>query len=236
MDIQQLRQNLKLTWLNYYQENISWLVKMQIWHSYDGVRRPLSGYILATLSTLEPQLKEILPLLLELNNNPDQIIAALGLNFNPDLELDLLSIANIENIENAENFTAKNQIVSKPSGNNNYEKRGTRQHHVSQVEQKHQQIFLKIDTDVKQKNQSVSVVTINKEINNSAIKERELRVKSEIRHSPTVTKQSITTPIPIKYQFTGLPVKEISYISSTTNARSLPAWMDEFCPGVNSFP
>lgn len=230
MDIQQLRQNLKLKWLNYYQENISWLVKMQIWHSYDGVRRPLSGYILATLSTLEPQLKEILPLLLELNNNPDQIVAALGLNFNPDLELDLLSI---------ENSAAKNQIVSKHSGNNYYEERCTKQDHVSHVshvEQEHQKISLKIAPDMKHKHQSFSVVAINKSINNFAIKEREIKVKSrsEIGRSPTVTKQNLTTPIPLKYQFTGLPVKEISYISSTTNARILPAWMDEFCPGVNS--
>ncbi|MFN9953619.1 MAG: DUF5331 domain-containing protein, partial [bacterium] len=70
MDIKQLRQVLKLKWLTYYQENISWLTKMQIWRTYDGVRRPSSGYILATLSVLEPRLQHILPFILELNNNP----------------------------------------------------------------------------------------------------------------------------------------------------------------------
>ncbi|MHC5675623.1 DUF5331 domain-containing protein, partial [Nostoc sp.] len=70
-----------------------WLVKMRIWGTYDGLRRPLSGFILATLSVLEPQFDEILSFLLELNNDPDKIVAALGLNFNPDQELGLIKSA-----------------------------------------------------------------------------------------------------------------------------------------------
>ncbi|QHG15574.1 DUF5331 domain-containing protein [Nostoc sp. ATCC 53789] len=89
MNIQQLRQSLKQNWLVYYEQNISWLVKMRIWGTYDGLRRPLSGFILATLSVLEPQFDEILAFMLDLNNDPDKIIAALGLNFNPDEELRL---------------------------------------------------------------------------------------------------------------------------------------------------
>ncbi|MFN6572536.1 DUF5331 domain-containing protein [Dendronalium sp. ChiSLP03b] len=87
MDIQQLRQSLKLKWLSYYEQNRTWLVKMRVWGTYDGLRRPSSGFILATLSVLEAQFDEILGFILELNNNPDRIIAALGLNFNPDEEL-----------------------------------------------------------------------------------------------------------------------------------------------------
>ncbi|MBN3890057.1 MAG: hypothetical protein HWQ43_13080 [Nostoc sp. JL31] len=90
MNIQQLRQSLKQKWLIYYKQNISWLVKMRIWATYDGLRRPLSGFILATLSVLEPQFDEILSFMLELNNDPDKIVAALGLNFNPDEELRLI--------------------------------------------------------------------------------------------------------------------------------------------------
>ncbi|MEH2284539.1 MAG: DUF5331 domain-containing protein [Nostoc sp.] len=90
MNIQQLRQSLKQKWLIYYKQNISWLVKMRIWATYDGLRRPLSGFILATLSVLEPQFDEILSFMLDLNNDPDQIVAALGLNFNPDEELRLI--------------------------------------------------------------------------------------------------------------------------------------------------
>jgi len=90
MNIQQLRQSLKHKWLIYYDQNISWLVKMRIWGTYDGLRRPLSGFILATLSVLEPQFDEILSFMLDLNNNPDKIVIALGLNFNPDEELRLI--------------------------------------------------------------------------------------------------------------------------------------------------
>ncbi|MFN6460938.1 MAG: DUF5331 domain-containing protein [Nostoc sp. DedVER02] len=90
MNIQQLRQSLKQKWLIYYKQNITWLVKMRIWATYDGLRRPLSGFILATLSVLEPQFDEILAFMLDLNNDPDKIVAALGLNFNPDEELRLI--------------------------------------------------------------------------------------------------------------------------------------------------
>lgn len=90
MNIQLLRQSLKHKWLSYYEQNIPWLVKMRIWGTYDGLRRPLSGFILATLSVLEPQFDEILSFMLDLNNNPDKIVAALGLNFNPDEELRLI--------------------------------------------------------------------------------------------------------------------------------------------------
>ncbi|MEA5627878.1 DUF5331 domain-containing protein [Nostoc sp. UHCC 0251] len=90
MNIQQLRQSLKQKWLIYYGQNITWLVKMRIWGTYDGLRRPLSGFILATLSVLEPQFDEILSFMLDLNNDPDKIVAALGLNFNPDEELRLI--------------------------------------------------------------------------------------------------------------------------------------------------
>ncbi|WP_353932467.1 DUF5331 domain-containing protein [Okeanomitos corallinicola TIOX110] len=228
MDIKQLRQALKLKWLNYCEENISWLDKMQIWRSYDRVRRPSSGYILATLSVLEPRLKQILPFLLELNNNPDQIVAALGLNFNPDEELRLLRL---------KNSSAKNQIFSKPSVQ------------VFGVGQQNKPVLLRIVSDVEQKCQSVSVVAINKSANDhsSLLKAETVRENKHLQlgRSPTITAPvpTATKPVPasvsisefnFKYQYTGIPVKEISYISSTTNARSLPAWMDEFCPGVNS--
>ncbi|MBX9252594.1 hypothetical protein H1Q63_01070 [Desmonostoc muscorum CCALA 125] len=94
MNIQQLRQSLKQKWLSYYEQNSSWLVKMRIWATYDGLRRPSSGFILATLSVLEPQFDEILAFILDLSNNPDKIVAALGLNFNPDEELRLIKSEN----------------------------------------------------------------------------------------------------------------------------------------------
>ncbi|MFN6562052.1 MAG: DUF5331 domain-containing protein [Nostoc sp. ChiSLP01] len=93
MNIQQLRQSLKQKWLSYYEQNSSWLVKMRVWATYDDLRRPSSGFILATLSVLEPQFDEILDFIMELSNNPDKIVAALGLNFNPDEELRLIKSA-----------------------------------------------------------------------------------------------------------------------------------------------
>lgn len=94
MNIQQLRHSLKLKWVTYYDHNRSWLIKMRVWGTYDGQRRVSSGFILATVSALEPQLEEIFPFILELNNDPDQIVAALGLNFNPEDHLDLVESAN----------------------------------------------------------------------------------------------------------------------------------------------
>ncbi|MBE9059189.1 DUF5331 domain-containing protein [Sphaerospermopsis sp. LEGE 08334] len=224
MDIKQLRQVLKLKWLTYYQENISWLTKMQIWRTYDGVRRPSSGYILATLSVLEPHLQQILPFILELNNNPDQIVAALGLNFNPDEELRLLEL---------EKSLAKNQIVHKNSVTCSHTDTQIKQDFQSRVEPKKKQVLLRIVPSVEQKQQSISVVTISKPVNHHSTVAREEISQKTHRLGIGRSLPNITEPIPIKYQFTGLPVKEISYISSTTNARSLPAWMDEFCPGVN---
>jgi len=93
MDIQQLCQSLKMKWLTYYEENRDWLVEMRIWGTYDGLRRPSSGYILATLSVLEPQFKQMLDFILDLNSNPDEIVRALGLNFDPERELSLGKVA-----------------------------------------------------------------------------------------------------------------------------------------------
>ncbi len=90
MDIQELRQSLKLKWLHYYKENRHWLEKMQIWATFEDERRPLSSFVLATVSVLEPNLIEILPLIADLNSDPDEVIVALGLNFSPEKSLHLI--------------------------------------------------------------------------------------------------------------------------------------------------
>lgn len=87
MNIQHLRQSVKAQWLDYYRQNREWLTRLGVWITSDGKRRPSSSFILATLTTLEPQLTQLLPLIVDLTGNPDRIIAALGLNFNPDDEL-----------------------------------------------------------------------------------------------------------------------------------------------------
>ncbi|MFM2063386.1 MAG: hypothetical protein RLZZ507_3056 [Cyanobacteriota bacterium] len=228
MDIQKLRQSLKLKWLSYCEENRPWLVKMRIWRSYDGVRRPSSGYILATLSVLEPQLKQILPFILDLNNNPDQIVVALGLHFNPDEELRLLKL---------QRSSAKNQIVSKPAVANIQvsEKRP------SIPSQESKQVLLRITPGVEQKRQAVSVLAVATPVHHHSA----TKSLSELEETPRRTDKSappqltITTKVPTPHtelnhnsKFTTIPVKEVSCISPSSNARSLPSWIDEFCQGV----
>ena len=90
MNSKQLRQSLKLKWLTYYRDNRDWIDKLGIWITTDGQRRPSSGFILASLAVLEPNLNILLPLVVDLSSNPDRIISALGLNFSPDKELKAL--------------------------------------------------------------------------------------------------------------------------------------------------
>ncbi|MGD1851981.1 MAG: DUF5331 domain-containing protein [Cyanophyceae cyanobacterium] len=87
MNPEQLRHDLRHLWLAYYRDNRHWLSRMEIWITYKNQRRPLSSFILATVSVLNPQLTKLLPLLVDLNHDPDQMIEALGLNFNPDKAL-----------------------------------------------------------------------------------------------------------------------------------------------------
>ncbi|MBD2571365.1 DUF5331 domain-containing protein [Anabaena lutea] len=232
MDIQQLRQSLKMKWLSYCKENRLWLVKIRIWHSYNGVRRPSSGYILATLSILEPELKKILPFLLELNNNPDQIVAALGLNFNPEEELRLLK---------SQHYLAKNQVVSKPPAKSQVAN--------TSIQKEHKQVLLRITTNVDKKPESVAVGAVTTSANHHS----PTTALSEMGREQTQTRTdkrslSITTTVPHQTkavpslsrvnkpnhnpQFMSIPVKQVSHTSPTTNARSLPSWIDEFCQGV----
>jgi hypothetical protein len=84
VNTQQFRQSIKKKWLDYYIENRIWIARLQVWVNCDGQRRPSSSFILATLAGLEPELNQLLPLIVDLSNNPDRIVAALDLNFNPD--------------------------------------------------------------------------------------------------------------------------------------------------------
>ena len=91
MNIEQFRQSLKVKWLDYYRENRSWLTRVGVWVSCEGQRRPSSSFILATMSVLEPQFTQLLPLIVDLTSNPDRIVIAIGLNFNPDEELEAIA-------------------------------------------------------------------------------------------------------------------------------------------------
>lgn len=97
MNIDQLRRSLKDRWLDYYQENRAWITRLSIWVSCDGQRRPSSSFILGALSSVEPRLVDLLPLIVDLSNHPDRIVVALGLNFDPDQELIHLKQIQTEN-------------------------------------------------------------------------------------------------------------------------------------------
>jgi len=102
VNTRQFRKSIKEKWLNYYADNRQWIICLRIWVNCDGQRRPSSSFILATLSILEPQLNQLLPLIVDLSSNPDRIVAALGLNFNPDEHPSVISkIKQME--EDAEN-------------------------------------------------------------------------------------------------------------------------------------
>ena len=101
MNIEQFRESLKVQWLDYYRTNRHWLTRVGVWVSCEGQRRPSSSFILATLSVLEPQLTHLLPLIVDLSSNPDRIVIALGLNFNPDDALEALDQADTSTVEQA---------------------------------------------------------------------------------------------------------------------------------------
>jgi hypothetical protein len=111
MNVQDLRQSLKFKWLQYYRENRHWMEKMEIWSTFEEERRPLSSFILATVTVMEPELIDMLPLLAELNSDPDAMVAALGLNFNPESELALVETT----ISNAQKETiVKENLAEQP--------------------------------------------------------------------------------------------------------------------------
>jgi Family of unknown function (DUF5331) len=91
VNTEQIRQSVREKWLTYYVENRQWLSRLGVWVNCDGQRRPSSGFILATLSVLEPRLAQLLPLVVDLSSNPDRIVMALGLNFNPEDHLNNLT-------------------------------------------------------------------------------------------------------------------------------------------------
>lgn len=90
MNIEHLRRALKSEWLTYYRQNRHWIIRLGVWVNCQGQRRPSASFILGALSTIEPQLPQLLPLVVDLNSNPDRIVIALGLNFNPEEEMKAL--------------------------------------------------------------------------------------------------------------------------------------------------
>jgi hypothetical protein len=257
MNIQQLRESLKIKWLNYYFENRPWLVKMQIWGTYDGERRPSSGFMLATLSVLEPQLDEIFPLIVDLNNNPDRIVAALGLNFNPDRHLGVIKsenlIATTEVI--SDRLPEVRDVVKNEVETNTNEALMTtevKNNDKLQVESKNKSkpsgFTTKVETKGKpdhkhSKTSSSNVSPWRKEAKKSVavLPGDIIRMNGTCERSHSVSKQLSRNSKPlavatIESQAKGVKMQrkdvQSQVNSSPTNASNLHSWIDEFCEGV----
>jgi hypothetical protein len=104
---EQFKAELKEKWLNYYQENRSWLQRYMNhnsgWCDYVeykqeeiesfGVdedyspRRPECYFILGVVSVLEPSLKNLFAFMGNINSKSKTLVRVLGLDFDPELEL-----------------------------------------------------------------------------------------------------------------------------------------------------
>ncbi|NEU73985.1 DUF5331 domain-containing protein [Hassallia byssoidea VB512170] len=260
MNIQHLRESLKIKWLNYYFENRPWLVKMQIWGTYDGERRPSSGFMLATLSVLEPQLDEIFPFILDLNNNPDRIVAALGLNFNPDRHLDLIKsenpIVTTEVISDACRQATQRQHEVRDAVKNDVEisikpaplavttqvNNDDKPKVESKGKSKPLGFTTKVETKGKPDNKHSKTSPPNLSPFRGEGKKSVVALAGDaIRMNPTNERSRLSKSLAVatietqdkrvKMQRKDVPV-EVK-LSPTTNASSLPSWIDEFCEGAN---
>lgn len=254
MNIQQLRQSLKIKWLSYYNENRPWLVKMQVWGTYDGERRPSSGFILATLSVLEPQLDEIFPFILDLNNNPDRIVAALGLNFNPDQDLDLVKS---ENLIDTTQVISLSQPLKSDAIKNEVETNIQPEALAMTAEVKNHELERSpvFSGKVENKRKSKPLGFATHTSNNSHTKGRNNRILpgDAIRMNATSSelKAGVTALLPsnVKNQRAIAPLTKPDQdklvktqrkhvpgevnLSPTTKASTLASWMDEFCEGAD---
>lgn len=88
---EELKDTLKDKWLEYYQTNQAWIDTLeenkQYVYSDDG-SRPNSSFILGAISILEPRIKELLIFCCSLNSNPDKLVEVLGLDFDPNKEIE----------------------------------------------------------------------------------------------------------------------------------------------------
>lgn len=95
----EIKESLKEKWLEYYEANSAWLkIAATKNGSYRTNReidkeeftRPSGILMLGVLTTLEPQLSSFMCSAVELNTDPELIIKSLGLDFDPDKELEKL--------------------------------------------------------------------------------------------------------------------------------------------------
>ncbi|PSB05111.1 DUF5331 domain-containing protein [Merismopedia glauca] len=84
--------NLKEQWLNYYESNRYWIIKLSCWEritvqSNRKIKYLQPSFILGVLSVIEPKISEIILLLNEYTDSPQSVVKVLGLDFDPEMEL-----------------------------------------------------------------------------------------------------------------------------------------------------
>jgi hypothetical protein len=89
-DFERLKAGLKDKWLDYYEANQVWIDKFSCWiECIEGEdTRPNSQIILAAISLLEPRVVNYLIPLLEIDDEGEQVVKTLGLDFRPEKELE----------------------------------------------------------------------------------------------------------------------------------------------------
>ncbi|WP_448380363.1 DUF5331 domain-containing protein [Gloeomargarita sp.] len=88
---EEFKATLRNSWLEYVRNHRPWLevyLRQRGFKTPDNGRRPDAGLILGVITMAAPQLLDILPTFFKLSQgNPDAIIDALDLNFDPFKEL-----------------------------------------------------------------------------------------------------------------------------------------------------
>ena len=93
MTFEKLKATLPDKWLDYYQINRCWIKPLMdsrsLWKQIPNCgKRPSADIILGALTALEPKLSFWMQPFCELNPDVDKIIKVLGLNFDPEKELE----------------------------------------------------------------------------------------------------------------------------------------------------
>ena len=108
-DFEEIKSALKDKWLDYYEDNQSWILKMNDW-SY---ARPSTALILGVISVLEPKVITYLIPMTEIDAKGNDIIRELGLNFDPETELQ--KRINETNCEVISNEIVVSEIINIPN-------------------------------------------------------------------------------------------------------------------------
>jgi hypothetical protein len=89
-NFEELKAELKDKWLDFFEENQSWITKLGCWVECKQTKdkRPDSKVILSAISLLEPKIIDYLIPLVDINTDGEQVVRALGLDFRPQIELE----------------------------------------------------------------------------------------------------------------------------------------------------